>query len=282
MNNPIKPLKDAADLTGELIRLAGDNPDVKEAGKNLGKTALTITKTINNALLPLAAVNFAFDKARAYFVDKFQDDLSKKASVIPPEHIVEPKASIAGPVLQGLAFTHEEPNLRDMYLSLLATAMDERSTNDAHPAFVEFIKQLNSEEAALLRDILLQDNTPTVEIQRTTTGATGYVVITKHLLNLCDSQTGNPIENPRVPAMVDNWIRLGLVEVDYSKRLIDENNYRWVEQRPEYIRYCQQMQNDTERIRYHRGIITRTALGIQFSRAVGLLENSAETGQFGN
>ena len=114
MNDPLKTAKDGVAVIGEIIRAAGDNPAVKEAGENLGKTALTITKTINNALLPLAAVNFAFDKAKKYFAEKFQDDISAKASQIPVENLVEPKASIAGPALQGLAFTHEEPSLKDM------------------------------------------------------------------------------------------------------------------------------------------------------------------------
>jgi len=82
-NDNIKKAKDGATLLGEIIKVSGDNPDVKEAGNNLGKTALTITKTINNALLPLAAVNFAFEKARKYFSEEFQQDLSKKASAIP-------------------------------------------------------------------------------------------------------------------------------------------------------------------------------------------------------
>lgn len=111
MANEVDAIKTATSgiaLVGEIIKAAGDNPEVKEAGKNLGKTALTITKIINNALLPIAAVNFAFDKARIYYKEKFQQELSQKTSAIPSESIIEPKASIAGPALQGLAFTHEE------------------------------------------------------------------------------------------------------------------------------------------------------------------------------
>jgi len=143
----LKLPKDGLGLVVEVMKAAGDNPQVKEAANNLGQTAVTLTKTINNVLVPLAAINFAFDKARIYFAGKFQLDIAEKAKSIPPEHIVEPKASIAGPTLQGLAFTHEEPNLKEMYLNLLATAMDGRAAAVAHPAFVEIIKQLDSEDA---------------------------------------------------------------------------------------------------------------------------------------
>ena len=114
-DDPIKVAKDGVSLVAEVIKAAGDNPQVKEAAGNLGQTAVTLTKTINNVLVPLAAINFAFDKARTYFSGKFQQDIAEKTQAIPPEHVVEPKASIAGPTLQGLAFTHEEPSLKEMY-----------------------------------------------------------------------------------------------------------------------------------------------------------------------
>ena len=209
IDDSIKTATSGVALVGEIIKAAGDNPNVKEAGQNLGQTALTITKTINNALLPLAAVNFAFDKARVYFAEKFQQDISQKASAIPAEQIIEPKASIAGPALQGLAFAHEEANLKDMYLSLLATAMDGRVAAEAHPAFVEIIKQLNSEEANLIRGVLQSQSPMAIaEVWITTVGEQGWVTLATHLLNLNDSETSSPVENPKIPAMVDNWVCL--------------------------------------------------------------------------
>jgi len=272
MNDPIKDAKDGIALVGEIIKAAGDNPNVKEAGANLGQTALTVTKTINNALLPLAAVNFAFDKARKYFAEKFQQDLSAKASSIPAEQVVEPKASIAGPALQGLAFTHEEPNLREMYLSLLATAMDGRVATEAHPAFVEIIKQLTSEEARLLQAVLRSASSlPVAEIRIATVGAEGWRILDRHLMDLRNVATKLPVEMPRGPAMLDNWVRLGLVEVDYDTQLVGKDAYKWVQERPEYERLSSKHGTETEKVSFQGGIVSRTALGIQFARAVGLL-----------
>lgn len=271
IDDSIKTVTSGVALVGEIIKAAGDSPNVKEAGQNLGQSALTITKTINNALLPLAAVNFAFDKARVYFAEKFQQDISRKASTIPPEQIIEPKASIAGPALQGLAFTHEEANLKDMYLSLLATAMDGRVASEAHPAFVEIIKQLDSEEADLIRGVL-QSQIPIaiVEVRVTSVGTEGWSTLATHLLNLTDSKTSSPVENPKTPAMVDNWLRLGLVDVDYAKHLNAADSYAWVENRPEIARFRQGHESETRKLSFANGIIVRTALGVQFAKAVGL------------
>lgn len=272
MTNPLEPAKEGIALVGELMKAAGDNPEVREAGKQIGSAALTVARTINNALLPLAAVNFAFDKAKAYFGDRFQADLSSKAAGIPPEKLIEPKASIAGPALQGLAFTHEEPNLKDMYLSLIATAMDGRKVNESHPAFVEIIKQLDSEEADLLRGVLRSTNAiAIVEIRETKVGKPGWFTIARHLLNLRHSATNEPKENPGIAAMVDNWVRLGLVEVDYAKHLMGKDSYSWVDSRPEYKKLCDAQTEDGVKITTQNGILVRTALGLKFAQAAGLM-----------
>ncbi len=271
IDDSIKTARNGVALVGEILKAAGENPNVIEAGQNLGQTALTITKTINNALLPLAAVNFAFDKARAYFSGRFQQDISAKTSTIPLEQVVEPKASIAGPALQGLAFTHEEPNLREMYLSLLATAMDGRVAADAHPAFVEVIRQLSSEDAQLIQGALQSVAAiAIVEIRLNTVGQQGYRTLARHVLNLTNSTTNAPVENPQLAAMVDNWVRLGLVNVDYMTKITDLAAYEWVEQRPEVIRFRQTYENETQKLDFANGILIRTAFGAQFARAVSL------------
>ncbi|MEG0007966.1 MAG: DUF4393 domain-containing protein [Aeromonas sp.] len=269
--DPIKAVNDGISIVAEVLKAAGDAPQVKEAAGNLGQTAVTLTKTINNVLLPLAAVNFAFDKAKFYFSSKFQRDLAEKTKKIPPEHIVEPKASIAGPTLQGLAFTHEEPNLRDMYLNLLTTSMDGRSASFAHPAFVEIIKQLDSEEAHLIQGVLQASLPhPIVQVIRTLKDNAGYQLLALHVLNLTRLDTNEPLENKRLPAMIDNWIRLGLVEVTYGTHLIDTGVYSWADKRPEYLRLIVEPQPAGAKIEYEKGVMRCTDLGKRFAQAIGL------------
>jgi hypothetical protein len=271
LDDEIKTVKEGVAVVGEIIKAAGDNPNVKEAGNNLGQTALTITKTINNALLPLAAINFSFDKARAYFSEKFEKDLSEKADKIPLEDIVEPKASIAGPTLQGLAFTHEEENLKDMYLSLLATAMNGKTSEDAHPAFVEIIKQLTSEEAHLLKSVLTSSGPiPISEVRLKENGKKEWNTLLKHLINISDSKTGQPVENQRYPSMIENWIRLGLIEVNYSQHIADKKAYDWNNTRPELNDLRSKYENETKKIIFQNGVLERTALGEHFAKAVDI------------
>ena len=111
IDDGVKGAKDVVGIASELLKAAGNDPNVKAAGHELGKAALTVARCISNALLPIAAVNFAFDKARAYFSGQFEVEMSAKAENIPPEFVTDPKPSIAGPALQGLAFSYEEHDL---------------------------------------------------------------------------------------------------------------------------------------------------------------------------
>lgn len=253
---------------GQLLKAAGDSPEGKEAASNLGTTAVTITRTINNALLPLAALNFGIEKARKYFEEKFSTEMAEKISEIPEDEIQEPKASVAGPALQGLAFTHEEQNLKEMFLNLLASSMDARHSERAHPAFVEVIKQLVSEEAAMVQKVLEPNVVlPVVRVFVREKSSGGMRTKISHLMAWTNLETGEPIEEIRMPAMVDNWIRLGLVNVAYDRQLSGES-YDWVSSRPEYIEVVSGIDEETHQVDFTRGIIYGTDFGKQFAEAV--------------
>lgn len=267
----INKVKGSIDIVAKVIKAAGDNPEAKEAAVNLGKSVVTVTKAINNILLPIAAVNFAFDKARKYFEERFQSDFEARTENIGSEDLIEPKASIAGPVLQGLAFAHEEPDLKNMYLSLLASAMNSEVADDVHPGFVEIIKQLNAEEAVLIKGVLLS-NSPIAlaQIHLYRKDDSGYITLIRHLLDLKDGDTNDAKENPRIPAMIDNWIRLGLVEVSYAKFLTGDEEYSWVEGRPEFVRHSDEHRKRGNSVKFRKGIMERTDLGRMFAFAVDL------------
>jgi hypothetical protein len=96
-------------------------------------------------------------------------------------------------------------------------------------------------------------------------------LLVKHLLNLKDPTTGTPVVDPQLPAMVDNWIRLGLIEVSYDEYLTDPTQYSWVDLRPEYVRLSQEPQPDGVEVEYVKGILQRTELGKKFAEAIGLI-----------
>lgn len=270
-------IQDASTVTkavGELIRVAGDSKEAKEAGSEIGKTAVTLAKALNNCLIPLAAVNFAFDKARVYFQGDFQEDLRRVTKRIPPEALIEPRSSLAGPAIQGIAFTHEEPPLKQMYLELLSNSMDERHAGDAHPAFVEIIRQLTALEAEQLKKVLTSETAPIAKIKEIH-AAGGSRVLYNHLLAWGDDDN-TPVKEPRLPSMVVNWMRLGLIDVDYTRWIASDEAYEWAEARPELKELRDANSREGVTVQIQRGIMSVTPFGMYFAKATGLLEADPE------
>ena len=240
----------------------------------MGKTAVTLTAAINNCLLPIAAINFSIEKARDYFREFFETDLKRYAAEIPDERIVEPRATIAGPAIQGLAYSHNEPPLKDLYLRLLARSMDSDHIDDVHPAFVETIRQMSAEDALLIRHSLMPYGLqPIVEVGNRLGDSEGVYVNIRNLIDLRDSLDFTVrIVNKRVPMMIDNWQRLGLVKVDFNRRVVGQGAYDWIESRPEVIQlraeHAQTAATRTYEIR--KGVLERTEFGKAFAMATAL------------
>ena len=254
----------AIGIAGKVIDLASDSPELREAGRTAAKSTLTVARAVNNILLPIAAVNFAFDKASEYFRNKFRQDLEEAAADIPSEAIVEPSPSVAAPALHGLAFSHEEPDLKSMYLNLLRTAMDGRGLRSAHPAYAEVIRQLAAHEAGMFNRIV--EARPKLPIVTLMGGSGGEIrAVRNNILDLIDGSTGKPVERPFAQSMIDNWLRLGLISITYDLSLVASDAYDWVQQRPEYIEL--DSQHNTVEVR--KGILELSAFGKSFAEAVG-------------
>lgn len=264
----IGKLGSSVEILKTVMSVAGESPELKDAGTNIAKSAKTVTELLNNCLLPIAAVNFAFEKGRTYFSEQFSDDLADAMDAIPPENIVEPKASVVAPVLQGLGFSHEEQELKSLYLKLLSSAMDGRYPQRAHPSYSEIIKQLTSDEARMLSQ-LLQSSNPNfsiVKLEERKQKPKGKMTRYLHLFNLTLTTDKSPYELPSFPAMLENWKRLGLIEIDYATHLVSEDSYFWVNSRPEYLRLKAEI--GEENIAIARGIVTKTPFGKNFASAV--------------
>ncbi|MBT2516288.1 DUF4393 domain-containing protein [Streptomyces sp. ISL-90] len=264
--SPEKRVQAAVGAVGEIIKVAKESPEAREAGTLAAKSLVIIADTLHTVLLPLAAANYGAKKFAEYMKNRFGPELTEKTQHIPPEYVVAPRATVAGPTLDALVYAHEEDALRDLYLELLATAMDERAATAAHPAFVEILKQIDPPEIRLLRIILQgSQNQPIAEIRRKA-ASSGYSVLETHVLGW--QNEGEPVEVPMGVAYVDNWARLGLVEISYDRQIAQEEAYEWVQGRPEYLRHAGDHYDSD--IQIAPGVIMVTGWGGAFATAVGM------------
>jgi hypothetical protein len=247
-----KKAVDDKDDRSALQELAADSPNMRAAAESYARRAAIKQGFLLKLYQPLARF---LGVSRNYFDTQFHEDMAERLAAVPEEHLFTPSPSVAIPAMYGLSYSVEEPNLKEMYLNLLATATDDRVKEKAHPAFADIIKQLSPPEARLLLETLRRTILPVVRLIRRAKEGGGGSIAANYVAELEDEDTHEPSEEPSLPVWVDNWIRLGLVEVDYTRYLTAEGRYAWVEGRPEFIRLEQTDRRGKGGIEVQRGIL---------------------------
>ncbi|PRC42046.1 hypothetical protein C6A85_000000112520 [Mycobacterium sp. ITM-2017-0098] len=251
----------------ELLRkIAEESGALEPAARTLAKRTAVKQQIRLKLWQPLGML---FGVSRDYFANDFENDMADRMADVPEEDVITPKLSVAGPAVQGISFSVEEPDLKAMYLNLLATASDRRSEANAHPSFSEVIRQLSAKEARLLASVLCRDRLPIIEIRKNAKTkedptAEGWYTITGNVLQYVNA-LGGQVWTDEGAVFVDNWVRLGLVNVDYQQFLMDESQYEWVTANPRYIQA--QYEHDTVEMKvvtFAKGILTTTPFGRRF------------------
>ncbi|MBR5546896.1 MAG: DUF4393 domain-containing protein [Clostridia bacterium] len=177
----------------------------------------TVVGFFNNVVLyPVKQANLTFK----YKLESFEEDLKKKIEDIPEEYLQVPPTMIAGPILEALRYTYDEEELREMYENLLASAMDTRVACQAHPSFVDAIKQMSPIDAQVLNTITEYGQLRCAEIRFVVKGSTK--VYTNAMPNHFVVEL-TPIADPfLVSTSIINLQRLGLITIK-EKAIISEN-----------------------------------------------------------
>lgn len=262
MVDPLNEVGKSIEVVKAVLEVAAKNEDSAEAGRSLARSAKTIATTIEVALLPLAAVSFGYKKAKVYFESRFSNDLEAKLQGIPNENIIEPDPIVAAPSLQGLGYSFDEHNLKDMYLSLIAKSMDSRFSKSTHPSFPEIIRQLNPDEAKFLLDVFgSAASVPCAQLGLQDEGNTGSITMVWHLVPLSRNNTAWWSED--VPRYFENFKRLGLIDIDYTNWLAAPTAYDWVKKTSQYMHW-DSLKGEKQNVSISQGLIRVTEFGKNF------------------
>lgn len=113
-------------------------PAAREVGEALGNAA----KVARFALAPVDYLAAQHQRWKRY--------LERVAEKVPEERRVEAHPQLAGPVFAGLQYVEETSINAELFLNLLARAIDRERMSEAHPAFAHLITQLSPDEALIL------------------------------------------------------------------------------------------------------------------------------------
>jgi len=232
---------------------------VQPAAQELGKALGTVAKTVNVALAPVSALVWGYDQIKD-FVDL---KVTEKLQNVPEENIVIPPSHVAGPALESLRYTGSIEELKELYANLLASSMDSATTKDAHPSFVEIIKQLSSEEAKLLTALISKEQEPALTIRNNREDNSGGRDQFRNFTVLGEKVGAQ--DYGRISNYLDNLCRLGLLEIPASYALIGENIYKHLYEHPVVKSIAEAIDSEEDRkSELVRKTIIVTGLGRQF------------------
>ncbi|WP_018692540.1 DUF4393 domain-containing protein [Algicola sagamiensis] len=85
--------------------------------------------------------------------DRLANYIKKSLNSVPEENRISPPESLILPIAEQLKYQEEGNPLTALYLNLLSRAMDKERIGEAHPAFINIIKQLSPDEVLILKQI---------------------------------------------------------------------------------------------------------------------------------
>lgn len=199
-----------------VVKVAYDDA-LKPVSKQVGKALETLGKSINVALSPLRGMVWGWEKIEEYLTITVERKLQERQ--VSHDHVKTPDPDIAVPAMEALRYT----KLRENYANLIATAMNDQTANDAHPSFVEILKQLTPDEAKMLEYLPnVGRYEPIVDLGYTLPDK-GTFTTHRHVGTLASDAKCEDVQS--LPQLVDNLCRLGLTDIPPLLRLNEVSRY---------------------------------------------------------
>lgn len=248
---------------------------LSETGKLLGR----IPKLINAALAPLdiwiAKRNFAIEETKAL--------LAKKLEGIEAEKIVPPEPYVAIPALEGISYSMDSHELREMYANLLAQSMNSDTKENVHPAFVDMIKQMSPLDSRVLSylsdgihgtiSLILEEpykpiDEPDLKAFIASEDGHYFPKSRQPLINHITSFKEANIRDVNVS--LDNLQRLGLLILDNDRFYTDRAVYESIRNSAHFVEARNLAESEIDHSKYclqeREGMIEITDLGRLFSQ----------------
>lgn len=217
---PERKIDGTINAVTELVKAVPVYDDaIQPVAKETGKALQTVGKAVNAALLPIRGLVWGIEQIESFVHTKVASKLEK----IPVENIQTPDPAVAGPALESLRYTGHKESLGELYANLLASSMDSETAKNAHPGFVEIIRNLSADEAKVLTFLFTKKVAPIIDIRREEKTEDSGVNV-KELVNTICFDSGCEHHNLAGSYLI-NLERLGLIELDKGRYLTAADAY---------------------------------------------------------
>jgi hypothetical protein len=259
------PSEEIFKALGDTVKLAYQDlaqPAARELGQGLVEPAQLISRTVVLAIAPLKGLIWSFEQIEHFVKESVSAKLRERQ--VSNEQIITPAPYVAIPAIQGLHYCNSIPELRDMFASLLTTAMNSATARAAHPSFAEIIRQLSPDEAKILRRIrdYQGNHLPMIDVHALTPGAAGFHEAAQNFSLLSfDSHCQYP---DLLPEYIDNLCRLGLTVIPPQTHLVRAELYAPIENH-EFVQWWKKAYTEAGmEPRLLRKVLSKTQFGKQF------------------
>jgi len=205
----------------------------------------TVGSAVNSMLkfvmLPFSCLGMTVDEIEM----RYKEFIIKTLRKVEPDKLQPPQSTIAGQIFEHVKYLFNDVDsalLEEMFSGLLASSMDSTVKNNVHPKFVGIIKQLNKDDALLLKYFFKENNTRE------------FFIITMNYINLNEINTKwdkqfirnfipfecrpSNFEHETLLFSLENLMNLSLLEFGDKEEVINYNEHKDIIQ----------IENDVEQI----------------------------------
>lgn len=250
-------------VTGLVEAVPVYDDAIRPVARETGKALQTVGRAVNAALLPIKGLVWGIEKIEEFVNTK----VSKKLEKIPVENICTPDPAVAGPALESLRYTGHKESLSELYANLLASAMDLNTAKNAHPGFVEIIRNMSSDEAKILGFILKNEVAPVVDIKRVLLKEKGEIKM-HELISTIGFDAGCEHKELTSSYLI-NLERLGLIEIPRGSYLTSSSVYDRILNDPPVKEILAKLNEGGEEFKgdFNKYYVKATIFGRQFGNA---------------
>jgi Abortive infection alpha len=245
-------LKGLGEAAGKALTPAADEfgKEIAPLGKRAGQLTNRVGILLIRALEPLV---YGLEKS----ADWIEEAVTERLKDVPPENVVAPNPRIAVPAMQALTYSLNDELIREMFANLLAADMNIETKRDAHPAFVELIKEMTPADAQVLK--ICRESRQCSFIVRFGSKSR-FLTFGTHYSFAIDGLSDNDISTS-----LNNLERLGLLERrdEFPATEQNDNIEKDLKAKYEHTR----AENDTPEIKKHIGISEDRHVEINIKRS---------------
>jgi len=243
-----------------MSHLARSTNGSRQPSKKGAKASAEIVDIHPSAPAPLDMTRLSrevWDMARIqdFMVKTINDILSLRR--VPRDQTTSPGMDITVPAIEAMRYSP----LRREIAALIATTMDARKRDTAHPSFLNILGQLTRDEIRLLdtmpeKDRLLPIANLYVDVGRGRTEVLYRNIIPEPLSQVCEGKS-------RVPQYIDNLRRLQLIEEPKEFVMPDGKIYSQIVKQP-FCKAIVEARGQKHKTRIERRVICLSDFGAAF------------------